>query len=594
MCIRDRYQANAVTGVQTVLDMESIEIDYLGCLIVLFTHIVIDRVIYLKADHKAKTLLTGATVAILHIVMLTTMKLQADQPKFRHTIVATYYLLECGYLYFSATQIQCHYPANTHQDFLLSIDEHPVELPDDFGKKKDDLAEDRELLLHSIELRPGRPSYFAYMGLRAIPFLFELRCILDWWFIPTTLDLIEYIKLCDLHGIIFSVAYLRNIENTSDNRYVGELMLWWYKHLAGGLVFILLVVIIWGPLFIFSGVSPFLTENASTFVGVEVNLASGTITEVLAYSQKSYQLTKLSDLDGGLAHRNNLGTKPNQINQIVDFYTVSSENFDAPTSLVSALVFDTIRYKFSISRPAPAGFEDVEFKSSLELDAAAQNSLRQAFITAGAALTAGTPAAATFNLGAAYPDVLACQAKFCNVQNTYNHVLSGAVNTDGKSLWISFHVAGTAGLQNAITNDGVATGIFADDNYSVGGLYITVVLVVANVLRTALKGIAMKIQFTDMEDVRVPVFLCSTIAKARKAGNFYVEHELYLNLIQLFRRPELLWKYTTKLPDKNENEQRLNGPWDNKNLDRIEGVEGAKRKETLRMRARKLANNYGC
>lgn len=41
--------------------------------------------------------------------------------------------------------------------------------------------------------------------------------------------------------------------------------------------------------------------------------------------------------------------------------------------------------------------------------------------------------------------------------------------------------------------------------------------------------------YHDMEDVRVPVFLCSNIAKARQAKNFYIEQELYLYLIELFR-----------------------------------------------------------
>ena len=49
------------------------------------------------------------------------------------------------------------------------------------------------------------------------------------------------------------------------------------------------------------------------------------------------------------------------------------------------------------------------------------------------------------------------------------------------------------------------------------------------------QGIAMKIIYHDMEDLRVPVFLCSNIAKARQVGNFYIEHELYLYLMELFR-----------------------------------------------------------
>ena len=43
-----------------------------------------------------------------------------------------------------------------------------------------------------------------------------------------------------------------------------------------------------------------------------------------------------------------------------------------------------------------------------------------------------------------------------------------------------------------------------------------------------------------MEDVSVPVFLCSSIIKARRVENYYVEHQLYLHLIQLFRQQNVL------------------------------------------------------
>jgi hypothetical protein len=234
--VEEYYTSGATNQVVTVFTMDSIEIDYLGCLICLFTHIVLDRVIYLNINRKWKTINQAVCVFVLHICMLLTFKLQADTPDSRRVVLSIFYLIECGYLYQSARQIRDGYTSNTQKDYLLSQCE--VTVP-----PKERRYSHQELLT-SVELKPGRVSYYSYLMFRAVPFMFEMKCILDWWFIPTTLDLIEYIKLQDLHGSIFACAYIRNIE-TELGRYVGEVMVWWYKHLAGGLVFIGLALLIW-------------------------------------------------------------------------------------------------------------------------------------------------------------------------------------------------------------------------------------------------------------------------------------------------------------------------------------------------------------
>lgn len=232
----DYYTTGAISDVVTVFNMDSIDIDYLGCLICLFSHIVVDRVIYLTTNRRWKIMNQIFSTLLLHLCMLVTFKLQARTPAIRQFFLVCFYLIECGYLYHSACQIQRGYTTETQKDFLLSKCESQVPPR---GRRYT-----REELLHSVELKPGRVAYYSYMVFRVVPFMFEMKCILDWWFIPTTLELIEYIKLQDLHGTILAVAYTRTFESEW-KRYVGEQMLWWYKHLAGGLVFIGLCALIW-------------------------------------------------------------------------------------------------------------------------------------------------------------------------------------------------------------------------------------------------------------------------------------------------------------------------------------------------------------
>ena len=226
-------------GVQTCMSMDVIEINYLMVLVIMFLHAVIDHILYLKRLTEYKMLLQMASVFGLHISLLTLFKMQADAPPVRVFMLGVWYVFECGYLYKSARQIHAHFPEDTQSDQFFSMNEFQTK-PKAGGQK---YAPGE--LVRSIQLMPTRLTYYSYMIVSMIPFVWELRCILNWYSCDTTLDLIEFIRLYDLHGTMFSVAYLRNIENTIDKRYVGELQLWWYKAAAGLLSFLGLWLIIW-------------------------------------------------------------------------------------------------------------------------------------------------------------------------------------------------------------------------------------------------------------------------------------------------------------------------------------------------------------
>ena len=60
-----------------------------------------------------------------------------------------------------------------------------------------------------VQVEPTKLTYFMHAGYRGVPFLFEMRSFLDWWFIDSCLDLVEWIKLSDIHATLFTVSYLR-------------------------------------------------------------------------------------------------------------------------------------------------------------------------------------------------------------------------------------------------------------------------------------------------------------------------------------------------------------------------------------------------
>lgn len=86
---------------------------------------------------------------------------------------------------------------------------------------------------------------------RSLPFLYELRMLLDWACTPTTLYLGEWIKLEDIYcGLFIQECNLHFME--VENRRKGDRQPVRRKVLCGFLFFALLNLIVWLPLFVFS------------------------------------------------------------------------------------------------------------------------------------------------------------------------------------------------------------------------------------------------------------------------------------------------------------------------------------------------------
>jgi piezo-type mechanosensitive ion channel component 1/2 len=88
---------------------------------------------------------------------------------------------------------------------------------------------------------------------RAIPFIFELKTILDWTFTKTSLHFYYWIKLEDIHATLFR----RKVELDNLKKYPPtETVTNWSKLFAGFLLFVGIISLIFFPLFFFSNLNP--------------------------------------------------------------------------------------------------------------------------------------------------------------------------------------------------------------------------------------------------------------------------------------------------------------------------------------------------
>lgn len=98
------------------------------------------------------------------------------------------------------------------------------------------------------------------------PFLFELRTVLDWMFVKTSLTFFEWIRVESIFAQVFAIKSKRMRARNANPR--GIKMQTWKKILLGGGITALLIGVIWFPLVLFAVSSSLGTPNNPREVNV--------------------------------------------------------------------------------------------------------------------------------------------------------------------------------------------------------------------------------------------------------------------------------------------------------------------------------------
>lgn len=162
-------------------------------------------------------------------------------------------------------------------------------------------------LLSAAQVRRGMPSYRAgsmpltrinndaarytfqaYMGL---PFFFELRTMVDWSFTKTSLDMFQWFKFEEIYSQLYiSKVLLRGYYS----RPRGQPIAVCEKFCMGVCGLFLTLLLILGPLIIFSSLNPIVESNLVTSASVEVGALINESYYLLYSAERVQSLSKLS------------------------------------------------------------------------------------------------------------------------------------------------------------------------------------------------------------------------------------------------------------------------------------------------------------
>lgn len=530
-------------------------IDYVLAITVVIALIVADRIIYLNKAKAAKVAYHFLTYAAFCTF---TFRLYHQHGSLKSTsagragLIRVFFLLKSVSFALNARQIRAGY--------------------------KNDGGSNR---LHK---RSDFISFLGFMTYLSVPFLYELRVLLDYACTDSSLDLFDWLKLENINRELFRV----NVRNDTYRAYhpFGEPQPRWKKVIVqGGGLFLLLLSIILVPFFVFSTSNPQVGVNPvhAASLNITVSARDGTATFPVFYG--GYQ-----KYIGVPETWRELGTNtsappvnyPAQVQEVC--LAPDSDRVWAPPPPRLAA------FKGVVSTPGTVVEAAWTFERHLPLDNQVlyargppvkldrQLAAQFAQVASGerdAVLIKGLYPRAWRLLGNGAPianyttnAMVDCELRlngFGTPQPWWGARCGQVIeqmDADNYDMFVPCDGHGE-GPELILVSAEVARGALASFSKFVGGLtgvYVVYVLAVGSFARQFTTNLVQNIPYMELPSTHRLVRLCEDIYAMRAAKEFVLEERLYWLLIRIYRSPAVLFEFTrTKRGDAMPERPRLIG-----------------------------------
>nr|KAF6423350.1 piezo type mechanosensitive ion channel component 2 [Rousettus aegyptiacus] len=469
---------SAAADITSSLSEDQVPGPFLVMVLIQFGTMVVDRALYLRKTVLGKVIFQVILVFGIHFWMFFILP-GVTERKFSQNLVAQlWYFVKCVYFGLSAYQIRCGYPTRVLGNFLTKSYNYV--------------------------------NLFLFQGFRLVPFLTELRAVMDWVWTDTTLSLSSWICVEDIYAHIFILKCWRESEK---------------------------------PIFTMSAQQSQLKvmdqQKYNKFVRT-FSRDTGAMQFLENYEKED---VTVAELEG---NSNSLWTisppsKQKMISELTD-----------PNSSFSVVFSWSIQRNMSLGAKAEIATDKLSFPL--------ENTTREniAKMIAGNTESSKTPV----TIERIYPyyvkapsDSNSKPIKQLLSENNFMNItiiLSRDNTTQSNSEWWVLNLTGNRlynqhvqALELVVFNDKVSPpslGFLA--GYGIMGLYASVVLVIGKFVREFFSGISHSIMFEELPNVDRILKLCTDIFLVRETGELELEEDLYAKLIFLYRSPETMIKWT--------------------------------------------------
>ncbi|KAF5895558.1 piezo-type mechanosensitive ion channel component 1 [Clarias magur] len=537
---------SAAADIATSLSDDQVPEAFLVMLLIQFSTMVIDRALYLRKAVLGKLMFQVILVLGIHIWMFFILPAVTERMFSQNFVAQLWYFVKCIYFTLSAYQIRCGYPTRILGNFLT--------------KKFNHL------------------NLFLFQGFRLVPFLVELRAVMDWVWTDTTLSLSNWMCVEDIYANIFIIKCSRETEKKYPQP-KGQKKKKIVKYGMGGLIIFFLICIIWFPLLFISLVRSVVgVVNHPLDVTVTVKLGGYEPLFTMSVQQQSIQpftekeydrLTKQFESNAVAMQFITLYSYEDIVTARVDGSSGSVWRISPPSrqevikELLNGSADITLRLAWNFQRDLGKGgtVENTFDKYSINLEPGDHVRTHLASLLLGNRTE-------PVRVPHMFPNYIrapnGAEAKpvsqlYEGDEEGYQDVTlslqrDSSGSGSGAQEWWDISVAdcGTSCgvLPMVIFNDKVSPpslGFLA--GYGIMGLYVSVVLVIGKFVRGFFSEISHSIMFEELPCVDRILKLCTDIFLVRETGELELEEELYSKLIFLYRSPETMIKWTREKDD---------------------------------------------
>jgi len=514
------------------------------------TFIVGDRACYLHKSLFWKFVHQVVSIMVYTIVCVVIWPSKRKLGMMKNSYSCVFYGMKCVYWYVSAIQIKFGYESvSKHHD--------------------------------AITKRAGYYIGWVFKIYMLIPYLFELRVLMDWAFKPTALDFYDLLKVED----IYTKLYMRKCDIITyvEWRKRAEPMPTWYKVCQGCCLISLILMLLFFPMLLFSDVNPASSRNYVNYATVEVVLEVDHTTTSATESTTLFEIEYLSIDSVDSSAYSLYYDSESQIMQSITFKETTNTDWlispPARNNLVKTLSITNetsdvlvLNVLYKITRDGPPASVDVEFTAkALTLNVTTAKTLAD-IVSFGddpnlAITTDSIPTYLWSSMAEQHPlrDDDESKQEFHSpvvIKLDFNH------SAHRDEWWVlkmkPENVTSTSTLPNNSTQfrifvisddyvNGSVLSLIGVNNYSFSALFFVVFITFGRMIRSALGGAATSIQITELQNVDKLFQICTAISEARNQGNFKLEEELFRKLIRIYRDPKLMIQLT-KRKDKKKSE----------------------------------------